>query len=109
MHVYGNALACSQRACQQLLTMLLTHRLKVMLLLSVALQSLPTAATAQDPSCNKNCGFGTQYSSGTRPDWCGGSNECYWVRCSDHLSGCGYTDNHNDSCSMPIWCEGGGC
>jgi hypothetical protein len=55
-------------------------------------------------ACNKQCGRNGQAGFGTRNS--SDCTDCTWVACDHHVEGdCGYSDNFNDNCTHPIWCD----
>lgn len=64
----------------------------------LTLSTIAGSLSAQDPSCDKNCGAGMPYSTGDRPG-CGCSYCCSWTLCINHSQFCeGYSDNFVDAC-----------
>jgi hypothetical protein len=104
----NNDLRTDRSWLREVLQVFVGNRLRLMLLFAFGLQFMSNDAVAQDPSCQKNCGWGMEHSSGTRID-CGSVDGCKWTLCWNHLEGCGFPDTHNDRCGMPILCDNGGC
>lgn len=75
-----------------------------MLKVQLALALVLAAAHVGVAACDKNCGSGSYIESGWRHGCESGSPECYWVRCSGHVGGCGYTEDINDVCGGPGYC-----
>jgi hypothetical protein len=60
-----------------------------------------------DANCEKECGGGED-STLTVRSGCNGEDEggvCFVTGCDNTISGCGYSDPHNDSCFSWILCR----
>jgi hypothetical protein len=73
--------------------------------ITAALVGGASASLPAELACQKHCGCGSTYAGDVRftnecPD-----RRCAWVQCTIQLQGC--SDNFNDICNTPDWCENG--
>jgi hypothetical protein len=82
----------------------------VALLAVLAWANVAQVEARRGPGCEKLCGCGARIGDGWRNGDCGGTGNCRWVECTNHIGNLEYCpavysdSNHNDYCGVMIDC-----